>query len=92
MSLGQNLQFLRKMHNHMTQEALAEKLGVSRQAISKWESDAAYPEINAIKDLCLFFSCSMDQLILTDMNMLDAAYSHIRCQWVEAFSYPLGRF
>ena len=43
MSFGQNVQFLRKMHNKMTQEELAEKLGVSRQTVSKWELDAAYP-------------------------------------------------
>ena len=35
MSFGQNVQFLRKMHNKMTQEELAEKLGVSRQTVSK---------------------------------------------------------
>lgn len=39
MSFGNNLQFLRKMHNRITQEELAEKLGVSRQTISKCASD-----------------------------------------------------
>ena len=46
MSLGQNLQFLRRIGNKMTQEELAEKIGVSRQTISKWELDVVYPEIN----------------------------------------------
>ena len=45
MSFGKNLQFLRKMHNSMTQEELAERMGVSRQTISKWESETAYPEM-----------------------------------------------
>lgn len=45
MSFGQNLQCLRKMRNRMTQEELAEKLGVSRQTISKWELDRVYPEV-----------------------------------------------
>jgi DNA-binding XRE family transcriptional regulator len=40
MSFGTNLQYLRKLSGGMTQEALAEKLNVSRQTISKWESDA----------------------------------------------------
>lgn len=40
MSLGKNLQYLRQLSGNMTQEALAEKLNVSRQTISKWESDA----------------------------------------------------
>ena len=39
MSFGQNLQFLRKMRNGMTQEDLAEKMSVSRQTVSKWELD-----------------------------------------------------
>ena len=43
MTLGNKLAKLRKENNY-TQEQLAELLGVSRQAISKWESDAAYPE------------------------------------------------
>ena len=43
MTLGDKLTKLRKENNY-TQEQLAELLGVSRQAISKWESDTAYPE------------------------------------------------
>lgn len=39
MSLGSNLQYLRRLCKNMTQEALAEKLNVSRQTISKWEMD-----------------------------------------------------
>ncbi len=42
MSFGKNLQYLRQLSKNMTQEALAEKLNVSRQTISKWEMDAAY--------------------------------------------------
>ena len=87
MSLGQNLQFLRKMGNKMTQEELAEKLGVSRQTVSKWELDAVYPEINKLVELCNLFSCSMDELVREDMNVGDEAYSDIRIETVEAFSY-----
>ncbi len=87
MSFGQNLQFLRKMRNGMTQEELAERMNVSRQTVSKWELDSAYPEIDKIIELCNLFSCSMDQLIREDMNVINEAYSDIRCEWVEAFSY-----
>lgn len=87
MSFGQNLQFLRKMRNKMTQEELAEKLGVSRQTISKWELDVVYPEMNKVVELCTLFSCSMDQLIREDMNVSDEAYSDIREEWVEHFRY-----
>lgn len=55
MSFGKNLQFLRKMHNSMTQEELAERMGVSRQTISKWESETAYPEMEKAFELCQFF-------------------------------------
>lgn len=69
MSFGQNLQFLRKMRNSMTQEALADRMGVSRQTVSKWELDSAYPEMDKLVELCALFSCTMDQLIREDMNM-----------------------
>ena len=87
MSFGQNLQFLRKMRNKMTQEELADRLGVSRQTVSKWELDAAYPEMSKVLELCQLFSCSMDQLIREDMNVIDEAYSDIREEWVEPFRY-----
>lgn len=87
MSFGQNLQFLRKMGNGMTQEELAEKLGVSRQTVSKWELDAGYPEMDKVLELCNLFSCTMDQLIREDMNVCDEAYSNIRTEEVEAFHY-----
>ena len=47
MSLGNKLAQARKKQN-LTQEQLAEKLGVTRQAVSRWESDAAYPETDKI--------------------------------------------
>lgn len=62
MSLGENLQFLRKRDN-ITQEQLAEKLDVSRQSVSKWESDTTYPEMDKLIQLCQMFHCSMDDLV-----------------------------
>lgn len=87
MSFGKNLQFLRRMHNAMTQEELAEKMGVSRQTVSKWELDAAYPEIEKVFELCEFFSCTMDQLLREDMNVIREAFSNIRIEEVPAFRY-----
>lgn len=88
MSFGQNLQFLRSMRDHMTQEELAEKMGVSRQTVSKWELDQAYPEINKLVEMCSLFSCTLDQLIREDMTVADEThYSDIRVEEMPPFRY-----
>ena len=69
MSLGENLQFLRK-RNDITQEQLAEKLNVSRQSVSKWESDAAYPEMDKLLQLSEMFNCSLDDIVRKDISKL----------------------
>ena len=69
MSLGENLQFLRKKDN-ITQEQLAEQLEVSRQSVSKWESDTAYPEMDKILQMCDLFHVSMDDLVRNDVSLL----------------------
>lgn len=62
MTLGDKLSKLRKENNY-TQEQLAEILGVSRQAISKWESNTAYPETDKLLKLGELYNCSMDYLL-----------------------------
>lgn len=62
MTLGDKLSKLRKENNY-TQEQLAEILGVSRQAISKWESDVTYPETNKLIRMSELFDCSLDYLL-----------------------------
>lgn len=49
MSFGRNLQLLRKMRDRMTQEELAERMGVSRQTVSKWELDEAQPDFYTLR-------------------------------------------
>lgn len=63
MTLGDKLAKLRKEHGY-TQEQLAEILGVSRQAISKWESDSAYPETEKLIRLAKMYHTSLDYLLL----------------------------
>lgn len=65
MTLGEKLAKLRKVHNY-TQEQLAEVLGVSRQAISKWESDITYPETDKLIRMSKLFHCTTDYLLLED--------------------------
>ncbi len=62
MMFSQNLQYLRK-EKKMTQEQLAEKLEVSRQAVSKWEAGSAYPEMDKIIVMCRMFDIDMDTLV-----------------------------
>jgi len=62
MTLGEKLKKLRTDHG-LTQEALAEKLFVSRTAISKWESNRGYPNIETLKAISKFFSVSVDDLL-----------------------------
>jgi len=62
MTFGEKLARERKKCNY-TQEQLAEILGVSRQSVSKWESDIAYPETEKLIKMGKLFGCSMDYLL-----------------------------
>lgn len=73
MKFGDKLILLRKK-NGLSQEELAEKLGVSRQSVSKWESNNTYPETDKIVQICNIFNCSMDDLIndnITDIEQIE---------------------
>ncbi len=62
MTTGSKISKLRKENNY-TQEQLAVMLGVSRQAISKWENDVAYPETDKILKLSELFGCSTHYIV-----------------------------
>lgn len=62
MTLGEKLQKLRKARG-LTQEELAEKVGVSRQSLSKWESDGALPDTANVVILADLFGVSLDYLL-----------------------------
>lgn len=63
---GENLKKLRKSKD-LTQEALAEFLGMSFQAISKWERGDTYPDITMLPTIASFFGVTVDSLLGTDM-------------------------
>ena len=67
MTLGEKLSKLRKEYNY-TQEQLADIIGVTRQSISKWESDIAYPETDKLIKIGKLFECSMDYLFNEDIT------------------------
>ena len=71
MEFNEKLQELRK-NKGLTQEELAEKLFVSRTAVSKWESGRGYPSIDSLKEISRFFSVTVDELICPE-EILSAA-------------------
>lgn len=62
MTFGEKLKKLRT-DKSLTQDELAEKLYVTRTAISKWESDRGYPNIDSLKQISKFFSVTVDELL-----------------------------
>ena len=67
MELAEQIAALRKKHG-FSQEELGEKLGVSRQAVSKWESSQAVPELEKLKELCRIFGVSLNELLQLEEN------------------------
>lgn len=90
MKLGSNLQFLRKLHGGMTQERLAERMHVSRQTVSKWETGEAIPDVEKLLELSWLFSCTLDALLKEDMAPQADYYSPVSIVTVPAFT--LGRY
>lgn len=84
MSLGTNIQFLRKL-NKLTQEQFAERMGISRQTVSRWEADEVMPELNKLVEICTIFSCKLDELVREDMSSKDEIYSEVEIRKVQAF-------
>lgn len=73
MKFGENLKLIRKS-KHISQEELAEKLGISRQSVSKWETGENYPSMANILCLCDIFKCKINELVkddFIDINSLD---------------------
>jgi len=76
MEFNEKLQELRKSKG-LTQEELAEKLFISRTAISKWESGRGYPSLDSLKEIARFFSVTIDDLICSD-EMISVAENEKR--------------
>ena len=70
MTLGNNFYTARKKQG-LSQEEVAEKFGVSRQTISKWELDETLPDINQSKKLAAAYKVSLDELIEFDPDLND---------------------
>lgn len=83
MTFGEKLKKLRT-DNELTQDKLAEKIFVTRTAISKWENNKGYPNIDSLKQLSTLFDISIDELIsdtdVENKHLLDEAQSR-RYYW-----------
>lgn len=84
MFLGENIQYLRRK-NGLTQETLAQRLGVSRQTVSKWESGEALPELTKLPELGDVFGCKLDALLREDLAERERRYSQVRVVRVAGF-------
>ena len=85
MTLGEKISKQRKELNY-TQEQLADILGVSRQSVSKWESDIAYPETDKLIELGKLFDCSMDYLLKEEVTEKSGAQASGFTEKVEEIS------
>lgn len=98
MKLGNNLFQARKKVG-LSQEAVAEKLGISRQTISKWETDETLPDIYQSKKLSKIYNISLDDLIEFDveLNEIEKAIENsdekrdAKIDWTKAWGkkYPI---
>lgn len=68
MRLGNRL-FQARKKSGLSQEDVAEKLGVSRQTVSKWESDETLPDIRQSKRMAMLYHVTLDELIEFDMDV-----------------------
>ena len=82
MKFGENLYSLRK-NAKMSQEKLAEEVGVSRQSVSKWENGESYPEMDNMLKLCTIFHCKLNDLVHEDMQDIDSLDESIKMSVVK---------
>ena len=75
-TIGENIKKLRNQKG-ITQERLAESIGVTPQAISRWESESGYPAIEYLPDLAGFFGISVDELLGVKFSEREARRENI---------------
>lgn len=98
MNLGSSL-FAARKKSGLSQEAVAEKLGVSRQTISKWETDETLPDIRQSRHLAVLYGLTLDELIEFDLEVqeiqevIDRTREEVsdKIDWTKAWSkkYPV---
>ena len=82
LQIGEKIRLLRRERGY-TQEEMAAHLGISYQAISKWERGDGYPDITMLPALARYFSVTVDELIGMDQIASADVYNRINSQWAE---------
>ena len=77
MNIGSNIKKLRQQ-NKITQEQLADHLGVSYQALSKWETNANTPDISLLPKISSFFGITIDSLFADSISEITGGFSVIK--------------
>ncbi|WIK67438.1 helix-turn-helix domain-containing protein [Globicatella sanguinis] len=75
---------------NLSQEALAEKVYVTRQTISNWENNKSYPDINSLLRLGEVFDITMDQLLKGDLEIMKEKINSTDIQKMKAMSIVYG--
>ena len=76
MTLGQNIARLRAQKN-LSQGDLADALDISRQSVSKWETDASIPELDKLLRLAELFGVTLDELVKGESAQPEAARGEV---------------
>ena len=76
MELGKKIKQLRKFSG-MTQEQLAEKLNISRQALSKWENGTSMPDVESVVRISMLFQISLEELLIKEEKYVEESKTQI---------------
>jgi len=93
MAFFENLQYIRSRAG-ITQEQLAEQLGVSRQSVSKWESGSSFPEMDTLIRICDLYDLNLDTLLRGDVQASQVAdtaqYDNFMNRFAVRMSFSIG--
>ncbi len=78
MTLGNRIQEIRTQAR-LSQEVFGERIGVTRQTVSKWELDQAYPELEKIVLISKIFKVTTDSLLIEGIDTFDLKYDNFVC-------------
>lgn len=91
MTIGERLLKLRKERN-LSQEELANKLDVSRQSISKWETDQSMPDFDKIVSLCEYFGITTDELLTGNKDIVEAKEIDTKSKFARNIAISVGLY